>query len=340
MTNLITNKKRNTSEATSRLESGPLSTQRGLDLPDKANHMGIIEEVIFIGVPEETKDNMKSLLIGSDPIEFKCHPTFAYPSDLDVERTMSLAAFVCPYKCEKQNFKEVKATSESLEKLFKDSSKGPDKFFYLALNSDLSVEDGENNDEIIDQIKPFNPTKVHYYFCLNIHDYVFQKKDNKHFAYLKLPKFVCLKSFIPNGRLFESILKEIEDYVFTQRLCLAKQIKGASEENVGLLNSYKNHFESKDIILRDNLPSSLLLELLEHKIIGKVPKSAVMKHSGREFHLLPSQIESQYLITSNVFSNILELFCPEEIMLFYSCLVNEISLLFVSSSMKTTTSAV
>ena len=63
------------------------------------------------------------------------------------------------------------------------------------------------NEEIIREV---NRNFMYYYFCIDIRDYVFQRVDNKGtVTYAVLPKFVCIKTFVPLGSFYEKLLLDI-----------------------------------------------------------------------------------------------------------------------------------
>lgn len=108
------------------------------------------------------------------------------------------------------NFKEVKSTPEAIEKLLREHSKDFDNGFFIAMSSHLSREIEHGNKPLVEQLSEINKNKFYYYFCYNVKDYVFQRKDPKTLQVLVLPKFICFKTYIPNARLYLDLLRVID----------------------------------------------------------------------------------------------------------------------------------
>ena len=47
------------------------------------------------------------------------------------------------------------------------------------MNSELSLQDDHFNKELVDQVSEINKNKFFYYFCYDMKDFVFQRKDTK-----------------------------------------------------------------------------------------------------------------------------------------------------------------
>lgn len=79
------------------------------------------------------------------------------------------------------------------------------------MNSELSLQDNHTNKELVDQITEINKNKFFYYFCYDVKDFVFQRKDAKgNLCFIVLPKLVCFKTYLPNWKLYLDLLKIIE----------------------------------------------------------------------------------------------------------------------------------
>lgn len=106
-----------------------------------------------------------------------------------------------------ERYGEVKATIESLEKLINSSASYP---FFICLNSTNGageIDVNPLNEEIVREV---NKNFVYYYFCIDVRDFVFQRIDHKGVAtFAILPKFVCVKTYIPLGSFYEKLLLDI-----------------------------------------------------------------------------------------------------------------------------------
>lgn len=79
------------------------------------------------------------------------------------------------------------------------------------MNSQLLMQEEVANKKLVEQIAAVNKNKFLYYFCYDVKDYVFQKKDKKgNLHYLVLPKLVCFKTYIPNYKLYWDLLKIVD----------------------------------------------------------------------------------------------------------------------------------
>lgn len=82
--------------------------------------------------------------------------------------------------------------------------------FFICLNSSNQAGEVDVNPENEKILKEANKNILYYYFCIDIKDYIFQKIDNRGLVtYAVLPKFICLKTFVPAGPFYESVLKLI-----------------------------------------------------------------------------------------------------------------------------------
>lgn len=118
-----------------------------------------------------------------------------------------------------------------------------------------------------------------YYFCLDLKDFVFQKPDNKgNVPYAVLPKYLCIKTFYPSADFYSRILKDIFDYVVTQRCLVAKSEKNVTDNVLQALNGMKFEFEDPRIEGQGTKPSQVLLGLNRTQISTGLP-------SGLKFDL-------------------------------------------------------
>lgn len=92
----------------------------------------------------------------------------------------------------------------------RENHKVDDKIFFIALNSQNTSGEFTINPDNLDLISQLNMNKFYYFYCINIKDYVFQAIDNKGLVtYLCLPKFICIKTYIPCLDLYEQVLRDI-----------------------------------------------------------------------------------------------------------------------------------
>lgn len=95
--------------------------------------------------------------------------------------------------------------------MFREECKNDENSFFIAMNSELLMQEEIENKLLVEQISEVNKNKFLYYFCYDVKDYVFQRKDKKgHLYYIVLPKLVCFKTYIPNYKLYMDLLKIIE----------------------------------------------------------------------------------------------------------------------------------
>ena len=59
--------------------------------------------------------------------------------------------------------------------MFRDNIRDTDNFFFVALNSQMTSDDGLIDfQSLIKQIQEINKNRFYYYFCYNMRDYIFQ----------------------------------------------------------------------------------------------------------------------------------------------------------------------
>lgn len=78
------------------------------------------------------------------------------------------------------------------------------------MSSQLSMEQEHANKILVEQISELNKNKFYYYFCYNVKDYVFQRKDAKTLQVLVLPKYVCFKTYLPSAKLYTDLLRVVD----------------------------------------------------------------------------------------------------------------------------------
>ena len=126
---------------------------------------------------------------------------------LTSQRSEQLNNFLFPCQ-QTTTFQTMKATTEVISKLMSTHHSDPSNYFFLALYSQTDPKDCELTSQSKSLLTNLNNNKFFYYFCFNIRDYLFQKKDSKgNLVYLVLPKYICIKSYIPNSAAFEAVLK-------------------------------------------------------------------------------------------------------------------------------------
>lgn len=79
------------------------------------------------------------------------------------------------------------------------------------------MEQEHANRPLVEQISELNKNKFYYYFCYNVKDYVFQRKDAKTLNVLVLPKFICMKTYIPNFKLYSDLMRVIDCKIVVTR---------------------------------------------------------------------------------------------------------------------------
>ena len=195
--------------------------------------------------------------------------------------------------------------------------------------------------EVFQQIAELNKNRYYYYYCVDIKDYVFQKKEGKDkLMCLELPKYVCLKTYIPNFKSFEKLLEELESLVLSQRCTALKQYKQFSAEVLTALNSWECTLESDRILQKSDLLSSVVLELHEKEIQGgSIPAKVALQHSKRDFSIQYPECPLEFVEALSAVEQVLEGFSAEEVLLCFFCLINEISLVFVGNSQRQISSA-
>lgn len=77
------------------------------------------------------------------------------------------------------------------------------------MSSLLSAEQDQAHNVLVQQVTELNKNKFYYYFCFNVNDYVFQRKDAKTLQVLVVPKIVCMKTYIPNYKLYSDLLRVV-----------------------------------------------------------------------------------------------------------------------------------
>lgn len=82
--------------------------------------------------------------------------------------------------------------------------------FFICLNGTNEAGEIDINPDNEAILKEINKNMLYYYFCVDVKDYVFQKIDNKGMTtFAILPKFVCIKTFVPLMSFYERIMKQI-----------------------------------------------------------------------------------------------------------------------------------
>jgi hypothetical protein len=123
-------------------------------------------------------------------------------------------------------------------------------------------------------------------------------------------------------------------------------MKAISEEALTAFNKHSFAFESRLIERKEDRVSQLLLELCERAVLGDVPASVRVDALGRDLVLRvgpskqPPGHPAWAVESTNGFDAVLDMFGPEDVVLIFLCILHEISLVFVSESMRCVTSAV
>lgn len=158
-------------------------------------------------------------------------------------------------------------------RLFREQCKDTDNSFFIAMSSLLSLEQEHSNKVLVEQVSEINKNKFYYYFCYNIKDYVFQRKDTKgNFYYLVLPKFICIKTYIPNFKLYADFMKVIDckvilpDTVMMERIDLVRQQKTLTDGNLLALNRLVFPFDSGNLMDKDDICSSLIAQMNQYSM--------------------------------------------------------------------------
>lgn len=127
---------------------------------------------------------------------------------------------------------------------------------------------------------------MYYYFCIDIKDYVFQKIDNKGIVTVAvLPKYLCIKTYIPLGSFYEKLLLDISgssdwpEYVNSQRVLELKREKPLSEKSLQNITNMKFEFEDYRIENKGTQPSRWLLDLNETPLENRLPKQLTLGSS-------------------------------------------------------------
>lgn len=219
--------------------------------------------------------------------------------------------------------------------------------FFIALNSQFNAQTPGHSThgvvsewEVFQQIAELNKNRYYYYYCVDIRDYVFQKKDGKDkLLCLELPKFVCVKTYIPNYKSFERVLEEIDSLVLAQRCSLVKQYKQISAEALTNLNAWESSLENEGIRQRADALSNLIMDLHEKEIAGTIPAKVTLPNSNWEFAIQYPGCTLDAVEAISAIEQIFEAFSVEEILLCFFCLLNEISLVFIGSNQRQISSA-
>jgi hypothetical protein len=215
--------------------------------------------------------------------------------------------------------------------------------FFIALNSQYNAQTSTNSNnvsvvsewDVFQQIADINKNRFYYYYCINIRDYVFQKKEGKDkLLYLELPKYVCLKTYIPNFRSFERLLEEVDAVVLSQRCASLKQYKQLTAEVVSALNSWECSLETPFISQKLDNVSCLVLELHETLVAGDIPHKVLLHPSKREFELAYPECPVAAVEALSAVQDVFESIGLEEVLMAFFCLLNEISLVVVGSNQR------
>lgn len=177
--------------------------------PPKDNSLGFryLNEFLVFGLDDETKNKL-SKLESQGNMECKTSHTFSYPESNSGEESGFFSDFLTPFNFQ-ASFSQTPADQNSLFRLFEIDAKGSSKVFFICLNSRITLLDqnvaGVPKEEIRNQIINFNPNKFFYYYCIDIGEFLF-RNGAESIEYVRLPKFLCIKSFFPAKSLYNSIL--------------------------------------------------------------------------------------------------------------------------------------
>lgn len=216
--------------------------------------------------------------------------------------------------------------------------------FFLALNSQYSAQTTGNTDPqlisewtVFEQIAALNKNRYYYYYCIDIKDYVFQKKDSSSkLLYLELPKYLCLKTYIPNFKSFERLLEELDSLILSHRLTFLKQHKQLTPEALTALNTWMTSLEQAG---NSDTISERVFELHGTEVTGPIPEKLSIGPGKKEFFVGVPGCPVEFVEALSVAEQVLEGFSVEEVLLCFFCLVNEISLVFVGTSQRQISSA-
>lgn len=219
--------------------------------------------------------------------------------------------------------------------------------FFIALNSQFNVQtSGQTSPgvvsewQVFQQIAEVNKNRYYYYYCVDIRDYVFQKKDGKDkLLYLELPKFVCVKTYIPNYKSFEKVLEEIDNTVLAQRCGFVKQYKQISAEVLTSLNAWECSIENETVTQRTDILSNVVMDLYDRELAGPLPVKVTLPNCKREFSIHYPGCPLDIVEAISAIEQIFEVFSVEEILFCFFCLLNEISLVFIGPNQRQISSA-
>lgn len=151
------------------------------------------------------------------------------------------------------------------------------------------------NEEIVRQV---NKNFMYYYFCIDIKDYAFQRIDNKGNAtYVVLPKFLCIKTFVPLGSFYEKLMLDIAEYVRNQRSLEVKKEKPITDKTLNVITNMRFEFEDYRIENKGTLPSRLMLDLFEQKLDNRLPKQLSLQSSQLTIQYNVAFCDASYLPT-------------------------------------------
>lgn len=263
--------------------------------------------------------------------------SYHFPGDTLTHRGKALEHHIYPFnKVEK--FQTIKATADSLEKIFTAQSISPS--FFVSFHSDNGLKEAafsEPNENLLDEI---NKNYLYYYFCVDIKDFAFQTLDNKgQTSFAVLPKFLCIKTFFPSFEFYQKVLSEITDYVLSQRILLAKSNKTVSNAVLADLTNLKFEFEDYRLETQGTRVSNLLMALFETKIVDSFP--AFVQLSNRTLPLPVYSYENMWAVEglNGALDSTAQL-SLEDLVLIFVGLMNEINLIFISENMRVLTSSV
>lgn len=154
--------------------------------------------------------------------------------------------------------------------------------FFICLNGTNEAGEIDINPENEAILREINKNMLYYYYCIDVKDYVFQKIDNRGIAtFAVLPKFICIKSFVPLIGFYEGILKQVSDYMFSQRTLELKKERPLTDKALQGITNMKFEFEDFRIENKGTTPSRLLLDLLKLTLKSSLPQQINLQNTQK-----------------------------------------------------------
>lgn len=156
--------------------------------------------------------------------------------------------------------------------------------FYIGLNSHNASGTYDIHSDNVDIMNSMNKNMLYYYFCIDIHDYIFHKIDSKNtVSYAVVPKYLCIKTYYPSLDFYESVMHDIEEYIIQQRISVCRSDRQITDDTLNTLSNMRYEFEDGRIYNNNNIVSAIVSTLHTTLIDSHLPTHVRVDSINRQY---------------------------------------------------------